>query len=64
MHEEASGLLARAQKLLPTLAGAERLKLEKAIHLLNNAMSGDDIDQLQEALDRVTDLMIDLEFKE
>lgn len=62
LHEEAFRLRERAGTLFETLAGDERRKVEKLIQLLDEAVSGDDIDRLQAVIDEVTDQLIDLEF--
>jgi len=61
LHSEAAGLLGRAEKLLETCSEADRLKVESIIHLLKEAISGDDIDRLQSAIDEATDALIELE---
>ena len=61
LHSEAAGLLGRAGKLLETYSEADRLKVESIIHLLKEAISGDDIDRLQSAIDEATDALIELE---
>jgi molecular chaperone DnaK len=61
LHPEAAGLRDRAGKLLETYSGVDRMKLERIIQLLDEAMSGDDVDRLQSAIDEATDTLIELE---
>ncbi|MEW6696473.1 MAG: Hsp70 family protein [Bacillota bacterium] len=61
LKEEASSIRRRAEKLLETLTGAERSKVEEMVRRLDKAVAGDDIEQLESVLDEATDIMIDLE---
>ena len=61
LHEEAIQLRERAQKLLNELDDSDRFKVGQMIDTLETAMAGNDIDQLQNAIDEMTDVLIDLE---
>ncbi len=61
LHEEASSLRRRAEKLLATLSGADRSKVEEMIRRLDEAVAADDIERLRSVLDEATDALIDLE---
>lgn len=62
LHSEAAALRSRAVELLEKTSGSDKLNVEKIIGLLDEAMSGDDIDRLQSAIDEAADALIDLEF--
>ncbi|MFZ5651841.1 MAG: Hsp70 family protein [Bacillota bacterium] len=62
LHSEAAALRRRAVELLESASRSDRLKVEKIIGLLDEAMSGDDIDRLRSAIDEAADALIDLEF--
>lgn len=64
LHKEASYLLEQAAGKLPALTGDSHSKLQEAMQSLSDAMSADDIGQLQQSIDEVTDIMIDLETQE
>ncbi|MEW6663168.1 MAG: Hsp70 family protein [Bacillota bacterium] len=62
LHEEASALRRRAEKLVETLDGEGLTQATKIIALLDEAMAGDDLDRLKTAIDEATDTLINLEF--
>ncbi|OAT82354.1 Hsp70 family protein [Desulfotomaculum copahuensis] len=64
LHEEASRLRERALGLLEECGDESRPEIQKLIALLDEAMTKNDLDGLQETIDRVTDLLIEIEFQE
>lgn len=64
LHEEASRLRGRAVDLLAECSEDLRPQVQKVIDMLDEAMAGDDVDRLREAIDEATDALIDLEFQE
>jgi molecular chaperone DnaK len=64
LHEEASGLRKRAERVRESFAGADQERIKGIIDLLDAATSGEDVDRLQAAIDEATDALIDLEYRD
>jgi molecular chaperone DnaK len=61
LQTEAERLLKQAERLRASAVGADKTRVEKIIELLHTALQGRDSDEMQQALDEATDLLIELE---
>lgn len=61
LQTEAERLLKQAERLRASAVGADKTRVERIIELLHTALQGRDSDEIQQALDEATDLLIELE---
>lgn len=61
LREEAEQIISRMESLSKTLTGAEEISAKRIIDILVKATQSNDPDDLQKAIDKATDLLIDLE---
>lgn len=61
LHEEGAVLAQRAREALTALEGTQRRKLQEALTELEQALQGEEADELEVIMETVTDLLIDAE---